>query len=295
MVKETSNCTVSRLLLGRQLRQLRERKGIRTEVAAAEAGVARATLWRMEKGGNRCRYKPGDLTVLGRLYGADRKTLDLLGRLSEGTRVRSWIGAYRDVVSDRLETYLGMEGYASRVRSYPGALVPELLQTEDYAKVLLSGGRDLSITQIRKHVQVRMNRQSVMVRRLTGVAYEFVLDEAVLHRTIGGPAVMAGQLRRILDLGARPNVSVRVVPYGAGSHRGLRSGAFGVLSFPVDRGFGGLPTTVCLDGVDEGPFLDKARDVETYEEDWRDVDSRALGEGASGALVEEILRKLDRH
>ncbi len=71
-----NNClasgSVSRLLIGQQLRQLRKRKGIHTEIAAAEVGVARATLWRIEKGDNRCRYKVGDMEMLGRLYGANR-------------------------------------------------------------------------------------------------------------------------------------------------------------------------------------------------------------------------------
>lgn len=263
MSHEPAGGTVSRLLLGRRLRQLRTRKRMDTRKAATATGLACATVWRMERGDNRCRYRSRDVAGLGRLYGTDRRGLDLLAELAKNTRARSWVGAYHDVLSDAMETYLGLEGYASHHRHYQGALVPELLQTEVCAKALLSSFRGAAILEIHKRTQVRMHRQTTMTRRRTEASFEFLLDESVLRRTVGGPAIMAAQLRRILDAGLLPHVSIRIV---AGAHSGLRAGSFSVLAFPVDPRFGEL-----------------------------DIRAHALDEQASRELVEEVLRGFEQH
>jgi transcriptional regulator with XRE-family HTH domain len=285
MAEEKTGNTVSRLLLGQHLKQLREQKGIHSEDAAAEVGVARATLWRMEKGDNRCRYKPGDVEMLGRLYGADRTTVQTLIDLAKATRARSWIAAYRDLLPDIQETFIDLEGYATRVRVYVNALVPDLLQDEDYAKVLIRSSRHLSNVDVRKHTQIREPAQTT---------FDFIIDEAVLSRTIGEPAVMLQQLRQLVDNGELPNVTIRVVPYRAGMYSGLEAGSFAILEFPTDAQFGSLPTTVHVSRLGDHQLLDKRRDIDTYEERWNDIRAHTLDNRTSRQLILETIEQFEQ-
>jgi transcriptional regulator with XRE-family HTH domain len=181
---------VSRLLLGRQLRRLRERKGLRAERVAAEVGVARATLWRMETGGSRCRYKPGDVEMLGRLYGADRDTIQGLVGLIKTTRARSWVAAYRDVLPDTVATCIDLESYACRIRHYAAGMMPDLLQHEGYARVLCRASHRMG--NVRKYTQIRIHRQAILTRQPVTATFEFILDEAVLRRA--GDRAVRGEL-----------------------------------------------------------------------------------------------------
>lgn len=285
MPDDTGGNTVSRLLLGQHLRQLREERGIHAEDAAIEVGVARATLWRMEKGDARCRYKPGDVEMLGRLYGADDKTTELLAELAKGTRARSWTAAYRDLVSESFETFVDLEGYACRIRCYVSTLVPDLLQVEDYTRAVLAASRNLSSIDVRKHTRIRLRRQLVMNRQPRTTQFDFILDEAVLRRPIGEPGVMARQLQKIAERAGLPNVSVRAVPLRAGMHPGLEAGPFAILEFPPDRQFGSLPSVVHLHRNGEHTLLEKLRDVEAYEQRWEDILALALDEPASLELI----------
>jgi transcriptional regulator with XRE-family HTH domain len=137
------------MLLGQHLRRLREDKSIHSEDAAVEVGVARATLWRMEKGDARCRYKPGDVERLARLSGADTDLIETLLRLAKATRRRGWLMSYRDLLPDTMATAIELEGYAVRVRCYADALVPDLLQIEDYATAQLKSSR-MSAIDVRR-------------------------------------------------------------------------------------------------------------------------------------------------
>lgn len=294
MAPETTGNTVSRLLLGQHLRQLREQRGIHSEDAAGEVGVARATLWRMEKGDSRCRYKPGDVEMLGRLYGADQATLQTLIDLAKATRARSWIAAYRDMLPALLETYIDLEGYATRMRVFAAGLVPDLLQDEDYAKVLIRSSRHLSNIDVRKHTQIRMNRQRVLTEDPESTLFEFIIDEAVLGRTVGEPTIMLAQLRQLLDSAELPNVTVRMVPYRAGMYAGLETGSFAILEFPTDPQFGSLPTTVHITRLGEHLLLDKKRDVEQYEERWNDIRAHTLDNRTSKHLIMETIQQFER-
>jgi transcriptional regulator with XRE-family HTH domain len=296
MSEETAGNNVSRLLLGQRLRQLRERSGIHAEDAAAEVGVARATLWRMEKGDSRCRYKPGDVEMLGRLYGSDRETIDVLTGLAKATRTRSWVNAYHDVIPESLEMYIDLEGYASRAHCYLSLLVPDLLQTEDYAKATIAWPHQLTNAEVRRRTQVRLKRQAVLGRRqATAAEFQFILDEAVLTRAIGDPGIMVEQLRKINEVGRLPNVTIRVVPFGAGMYAGLEIGPFGLLVFPKSPHFGSLPTTAYLERLGEQVFLDKPKDVESYQERWDDVAAHALDEAASRDLIEQAAQRFIQH
>lgn len=278
---------VSRILLGQRLKALREEKGVHSEDAAQEAGVARATLWRMEKGDTRCRYKPGDVEMLCRLYGADRATIEGMVRLAKGTRVLSWLANYRDVLTDVQETYFDLEGYATRVRCYVNALVPELLQVEEYAAAQLAASRSWGAVDARKLTQLRVRRQKILTREPQQARFEFILDETALHRVIGQPAVMAAQLVRLMDIARLADVSVRVVPHRAGMYPSLETGPFTILDFSAYEDSGQLPTTVYLHRLREHELLSKQAEIDRYQEQWDDARAYALDQEGSLRLIAE--------
>lgn len=285
--------SVPRLLIGQQLRRLRTRKGIHTELAAAEAGVARATLWRFEKGDNRCRYKIGDVERLGRIYGADPETTLILVALARATRGRTWTAAYRDLLTDSAETLIDLEGYASRIRCYDSAVVSELLQHEDYARALIASTRSTSWSDARRHLQIRLNRQRVLGREPATTMFEFVLDEAALHRGVGEPpTMMVAQLHRLIERADQPNIRVRIVPYRRGTYPGLATGPFTLLDFPSGQLYGTLPTTVQLERHNEILLLDAVDEVKLYEERWNDIAGRALDELGSRNLIMDAANRL---
>lgn len=287
--------SVSRLLIGQRLRQLRKSKGIQTELAATEVGVAQATLWRFEKGDNRCRYKVGDVERLGQLYGADRNTTLTLVDLARATRERGWTAAYRDLLTSSAETLIDQEGYACRIRCYDSALIPELLQHEDYARALIASARRVNGSDARRHAEIRMNRQQVLGREPATTMFEFILDEAALHRGVGEPATtMAAQLNRLAELAGQPNITIRVVPYRWGTYPGLATGPFTLLDFPSDHRYGTLPTTVQLERHDEVLLLDAADEVKLYEQRWNDIAGRALDELSSRTLILEAAQRFER-
>jgi transcriptional regulator with XRE-family HTH domain len=302
----TPGKAATRALLGYLLRHLRERKGVSSEDAALEAGVARATLWRMEKGDNRCRYKPGDVELLGRLYGADRTMLELLTHLAKKTRVAGWLDEFRDVLTDAGETYLDLEAYAVKVRCYANAVVPDLLQVTDYATALATSSRSMGPSQARRLIQLWTCRQQLLTRDPQPAEFEFLIDESALHRGIGQPSVMHALLRSLSDRAELPNVSMRVVPYRAGLYPGLGIGAFTLLDFPThepfgadqvpageptfedkpfggDKAFGGLPARVYRPG--ESTLLDDRANTNTYDDHWNDIRAHALDPYATLRLI----------
>jgi transcriptional regulator with XRE-family HTH domain len=295
MPEDTAGSYVPRLLLGQRLKELREQSGVGAQDAADEVGIARATLWRMEKGDRKTRYKPGDVEMLARIYGADHDTIDLLSGLAKSTKGKSWFSAFRDVLPANFEMYIDLETYANRIRWYDGELVPGLMHTEDYARVVIGSRRRLTNSEVRKRAQVRMTRQKLLTRRQPRAArFEFVVDEAVLVRPLGGATVMAEQLAHLLKLGELPNVAIRVVPFSAGMHLGLETGRFEVLDFPKNPRIGSPPTTVFVEQSAGDLFLDGPKEIELYEETFNDLLDRALGEAASRDLIDEAARRFDR-
>lgn len=274
---------VARLLLGRRLRQLREQRNLHSEDAASQSGVARATLWRMEKGDVRCRCKLADVGGLAQLYGADEQTTKPLLELAEATRTRSWISAFRDLLPEVAEAYIELEGHASRMRCYVSAAIPDLLQTEEYAKATIAASGKLSAIEVATHTHIRLNRQAIAYGRGDAIEMTFIIDEAVFSREVNQSGVMSGQLERLIECANLKNVTIQLAPFRAGIYPGLDAGSFTILDFPDNDQYGSPPKTVHVNRLGEQLLLDKPADIEAYEECWNDIHSRVLDESASRA------------
>ena len=156
---------------------------------------------------------------------------------------------------------------------YAPSQVPSLLRTEAYARTVITS-TSLAAGEADRLVYDCMTRRARVTRARAPLSVTLALDEALLHRPVGGAAVMAGQLRYLADLAAQPNVSLRIVPYGAGHHPGLVTGAFTLLEFRPAKRDGDTDTAVVYAASLTGElYLDKPHELQRY----RDAHAAILG------------------
>jgi len=250
--------TVLRMMLGAQLRRLRESRGVTREGAGWEIRASESKISRMELG--RVGFKERDIADLLTLYGiTDPQEREALLRLARDANSPGWWHQYGDVLPSWFQAYLGLEAAAALIRTYELQFVPGLLQTQEYARavVLLGHGRALP-AEIDRRVALRMRRQQVLHRKDPPQLWA-VVDEAALRRPIGGPAVMRQQVTALIDATRLPNVRLQVVPFAAGGHAAA-GGAFSILRF----GDAELPDVVYIEQLTSALYLDKREDLEFY-------------------------------
>lgn len=300
-VEDDAGAAVARRRLGRLLIQLREKardsdgKAITIEQAAEYMERARPTLWRIEHGLPGVRIKNHDVKSLCELYGADDQTRDDLLALAAATRVKGWFHPYSDVLSPGFDMYIGLETAASSICAYEADRVHGLMQTAEYAREIIRipgpDGHARTEEDVERRVQVRLRRQDILTRTDPQPAQlELIFGEAVLHRAVGGPEVMAGQLRHIAELGELPNVTVRVIPFEAGIHQGVISGPFAILRFPDDS----EPATGYMDSFIGNLLFDRPQEVGRLETAFADIQANALDDQASRRLVERAAKEFSR-
>jgi hypothetical protein len=234
--------------------------------------------------------KPADVRELIKIYGVAADTeRDTLMRLVRESRTEGWWASYTDgVVPERfflneLPRYAALETDATGLSSFDYGILHGLLQTSDYARAVLTAQAPLHAQhEIDQLVELREKRQEALFRpdplRLTAV-----VDESVLVRTVGGDGVMSGQLHRLLQLMELPNVTVRVLPFGAGLHR-AHKGHFMILEIPAALG----SDVVYIEGHAGETFLETESDVDLYRDVFADALARSLDAGASREVVRRL-------
>jgi transcriptional regulator with XRE-family HTH domain len=256
---ESSGSVVRRILLGSQLRRLRESRGVTREAAGYSIRASESKISRMELG--RVSFKARDVEDLLTLYGVtdESERASLLG-LAREANVAGWWHSYGDVLPTWFQTYIGLEGAASLIRVYEVQFVHGLLQTEAYAQAVVKRGiPHASHTEIERRVALRMERQKALVSE-RATQFHAVLDEAALCRPYGDRQVMRGQLEHLIEISERPNITLQVMPFSFGGHAG-ESGAFTMLRFPESD----LPDIVYLEQFTGALYLDKREEVAQYE------------------------------
>ena len=250
--------TVLRMLLGAQLRRLRESRSITREAAGYEIRSSESKISRMELG--RVGFKERDVADLLTLYGVgdDEERVSLLA-LAREANTPGWWHRYGDVLPNWFQSYVGLEAAATMIRTYEIQFVPGLLQTEDYARAVVMLGHGAAPSdEIEQRVRLRIARQQVLSRPDTPRLWA-VLDEAALRRPMGGPKVMGGQIEALIEATKLPNITLQIVPFSAGGHAAA-GGAFSILRFP-DRD---LPDVVYAEQLTSALYLDKREDVDDY-------------------------------
>jgi hypothetical protein len=203
--------------------------------------------------------------------------------LSEARRARDrcWWCPYADLIDEAFETQLILEDDAAVLRTYQPNLVPGLLQTERYAWELIETQSDLPLETVRRLASLRALRQQVLSRN-DGPRLDVILDEAVLRRPVGGPAVMREQYGHLAEIAASPGVTIQVLPFEAGPHHALGAG-FHIFEFT-----GGEPGVVELELLDRVAFVMEADEVARYTEVFDQVWRQALDAGQSRALLSDL-------
>jgi transcriptional regulator with XRE-family HTH domain len=250
--------TVLRILLGAQLRRLREARRITLEDAGRVIRASHSKISRLETG--RVGFKDRDISDLLTLYGVtDEEERDALRALAQRANAPGWWHDYSDVLPSWFEAYVGLEEVATQVRAYEVQFVPGLLQSEDYARAVTLLGHDAAPPrEIERRVRLRMARQKVLDKPDPPNVWA-VVDEAVLRRPVGSPAVMQGQLKHLIELAQLPYVTIQVMPFQAGGHSAA-GGAFSILRFAEPD----LPDVVYHEQLTSALYQDKPEVLDSY-------------------------------
>jgi hypothetical protein len=249
--------TARRIMLGARLRRLREA----AEISRAEAGFAirssESKISRLELG--RVSFKPRDVTDLLSMYGVtDPEKREAFLDMAKRSNEPGWWHRYTDLVADWFQDYLGLEESASRIQTWEQQFVPGLLQTEDYAKAIISHGwSPMAAQSVQRQVALRMRRQALLGRPDPPKLWA-VIDESVLHRPVGGTRVMLDEVEHLIELTKRPNITLQVVPYQFSGY--AAEGSFTSLRFAEPE----LPDVVYIEHLSGALYLDKRSDTELY-------------------------------
>jgi transcriptional regulator with XRE-family HTH domain len=276
---------VARMLVGAQLRRLREASGVSREDAGYAIRASASKISRVELG--QTGFKRRDVTDLLALYGvADEAECATLLALAAQANTTGWWRAYGEAVPTWFEHYLSLEQAADIIRSYEVQFIPGLLQTEDYARAVMCLGPDAGPeSQLERRVSLRMNRQRLL-RRPGPPRLWMVIDEAALRRPIGGPATMRAQIRHLLEVAALPGITVQVLPFSAGGHAAT-GGPITLLRFPQQE----LSDVVYLEQLASAVYPGKPAEIQHYWNVLNQVATDAEPPAATTGILRRILEQ----
>jgi transcriptional regulator with XRE-family HTH domain len=269
--------TLRRRELASQLRDLRKQSGRTVEDVARELLCSPPKISRIETGVRPASLR--DVRDLCAIYGVDDSLRDRLMSLAREAKQQGWWNKYEDIAIDRL---IGLEIEAAQVSSYESCVIPWMFQTKEYARAVIRG----SLPRIDDHVldervAARITRQEIITRESPPHFWSLV-DESSLRRRVGSNQIMRDQLKGMVDLGAIPNMTLQVVPFGLGAHPGLDN-TFEFLEFQS-----GQPPVVYLENMAGGLYLESASDVDRYKEALMHLRAGALDPESSVSLIEQV-------
>jgi hypothetical protein len=249
---------VLRMLLGAQLRRLRETAGVTRDNAGYHIRASGSKISRMELG--RVSFKERDVIDLLEFYGVDDTAeREKLLQLTREANAVPWYQKFQDVVPDWFHVFVGLEEAAQLIRVYEVQFVPGLLQTEEYARAIIAqGAPGMEPDEVERRVALRMGRQKLLTRD-NPPRYWVVMDEAALRRPMGGRDVHVAQIERLIDLVGEPNITLQVMPFRYGGHA-ADGGAFTIMRFPETD----LPDVVYMEYLTGAHYIDKPEEVERY-------------------------------
>jgi transcriptional regulator with XRE-family HTH domain len=280
MTEEASGPTVLRILLGTQLRRLREARGITAQQAAKAIRASESKISRIELGRNA--FREVDIADLLTLYGIkDTAEREQMLSLASQANQPGWWHRYQDILPTWFQAYIGLEESAESIRSFDAQFVPGLLQSEEYAAAVLELG-EFSLAETDRLVVLRKERQ----RRFTtgGLRLWAIIDEMALRRPVGGPGLMRAQLEYLLQISDRPGLTLQVTPFPQGGSY-LVPSSFSMLSFAAAD----LPDVVYLEQLTSAMYLDKQSDVDRYAAAMDKVSATSLTPQRTKEYIQELL------
>jgi transcriptional regulator with XRE-family HTH domain len=269
--------TVRQRELGKRLRELRSQHDMTVEDVAEKLLCSATKISRLETGVRRPSLR--DVRDLCALYGVNESTAVELMSLARGAREQGWWTQYEDL---KLDPLIGLEQEATAITCYSVYYMPALLQTSEYANAIIRAIAPKIDSQILKQrVEARLRRQQLLVGA-NRPRYRVLLDEAVLHRPVGGATTMAAQLDNVLEAARQEKVTVQVIPFDVGAHAAA-DGYFILLEFNDLN----LPPVVFLEGLTGIQYLERANEIARYREAVEYLRDSALSPRDSLLLIAE--------
>jgi transcriptional regulator with XRE-family HTH domain len=280
-VIDTGSPTVRRRRLAAELRGIRESKGKSGEAVAAALKWSPSKISRYERA--KTGLRPRDVETLLDYYQISGAHRELLLALAEDAAQKGWWEEFADILSDDYRQFIGLEHEATSIAVWHVDVVPGLLQTEAYARHIISSyGRVEPIApgMIGRLVRVRMRRQQVLNRE--GLQVSVVLDESILKRRIGNESVMYEQLRRLVQEADRPNLTLQVLPLDA--QHSVFGESFEIFSFWTDND-AMLQDVVSTEHMRSGFTLEGERETYLHRIAFQALAEASLDPMASRALI----------
>jgi transcriptional regulator with XRE-family HTH domain len=270
---------VARRELGALLRTLRNENGLTVEQVAERLLCSPSKVSRMETGHGLA--TPRDIRDLCDLYDvADEAEREHMMRLAHESKQQGWWHSHELDFG----TYVGLEEAAVATMYYHSTTIPGLFQTADYARAV----HEVVVPKLRPEridelVDVRMTRQRRLLRG-NPPHFTAILDEAALHRVVGGREVMAAQLDKVLRMSAQPKIVIQVLPYEAGAHPAMESN-FSIIELPAPT-----PGVVFVEGLIGSVYLDRAQDLDRYHAVFEQLQAVALTPKDTADLIARVSR-----
>ncbi len=263
----------------REVKRLRESSGMSPDEAARRLDFSKSKLYRIENG--KSRIDADDLEDMLDLYDVRSPDRDALIALGRDSRRRGWWTTYKDVFTG---SYVGLEYEAARIQ-VASHIVPGLFQTPEYARAVIAETRPaLDADEVERRVAARVARQQAVLHRDSAPDIHVVLDEAGLHRQVGGEHVMLQQLAGLAKVSAQPGITLQVLPFAAGASAALE-GDFVILAFPDPED----PPVAYAEGLFGDLYLESKEELDRYSLAWTHLLDKALSPAESAALISELL------
>lgn len=266
--------------LGRELRRLREARGLKLEEVAALVDSSDSRISRIESGNIKLRR--GAAIELLDAYGvpADSEDRRWLLDLARDLRESGWWQRL-DALSSKYATYIAYEAEAALMRHWEPTLIPGLLQTREYAREVISVGRETDAGAIDQLTEARLTRQDVLTREPLPLRLHAILSEAALSQVVGSAEVMRAQLEHIVTLSRLPNVTVQVLRFAAGAHGASRGGLV-VLDFDRDD-----PPLGYVETPVGGLFVESSREIQRLTSTYNHLLALAMSPAESTEWMKE--------
>lgn len=245
--------TVLRIMLGTQLRNLRESRGITAQEAAKSIRASVSKISRIELGKSAIREI--DVLDLLTFYGVGPEEREQFLMLAEQASRPGWWHNFSDILPDWFRSYIGMEEAAKSIRVYDPLFIPGLLQTQEYSAAVLALG-DLPVTEAERHVILRKERQRRFVEGQ--LKLWAVVDESALRRPVGSLEILRDQLRYLVSLSSRQNLTLQITSQGVGGF--AAPSGFSILRFGDPE----MPDVVYVEQLTSALYFDKKSDVDRY-------------------------------
>jgi transcriptional regulator with XRE-family HTH domain len=274
---------LARRRLRQALRKARETAGLTQEHVAGEMEWSLSKVIRIEAG--IVGVTANDLKALFRLYNIAGETeTNRLLELARAARIRS-PRADTSAVAPAFVKFSQLEAEASAIWCFQSVAVPGLLQTEEYARIMVRGTtpQDPRPAEIEARVQARLARQRDVLARSEPLKLYVILDESVIRRVIGSPAVMRTQLAYLCKAAQQPGVTLRILPFSAGPHP-IMTGASMILEFGEDD-----DPVLYVENAMVGEMVDRHDEMDTYYRAFENLDGMALDPDASIALMKTVV------